>query len=99
MHTALGQEHEERVLFRGGEEGDCPMQGHCVVSMYALKLLLSSGRLTLIVLRHFGVAFPPFLCPTSTSLWATSFRRHFPKTLLMLILFEKLRAKNADFVD
>lgn len=21
----------------------------------------------------------PFLCPTSTSLWATSFRRHFPK--------------------
>lgn len=40
MHTALGQEHEERVLFRGGKAG-CPMQGHCVVSMYARSEITS----------------------------------------------------------
>lgn len=76
------------------------MQGHCVVSMLALKLLLSSGRLTLIVLRHFAVAFALFYAPLQLHFGPLHFVDIFQKTpLLMLILFEKLRAKIADVLD
>lgn len=76
------------------------MQGHCVVSMLALKLLLSSGRLTLIALRHFAIAFPLFYAPLQLHFGPLHFVDIFQKTpLLMLILFEKLRAKIADVLD